>query len=224
MPFIYYVHLTPSFLNRQVAKVGYTGDVDKRMMELKRDYECDDIIVRHTKEVIDISDESGIHAELKNKGLLIDCDGRRELYEINDEVIIDVIDTWIIGSNAINKYIDDYEDNEFVTVDFLGVKVMKRKSDGYLNASHLCKSEGRCYSNWIATFSAKQLLREFSKTLNIPNNQLVYTLSKGFPNHTKGTYVYPSIMIHIAMWINPMYSVKVSDVMSKHIECLANIN
>lgn len=94
MNYVYYIYLTPSFLNRQVAKVGYTTDLDSRMKAIQIEYGCNDIIIKHQRQVNSIYDESGIHQLLSVTGLSIQYNNKKELYEINDNIIISIIDAW----------------------------------------------------------------------------------------------------------------------------------
>ncbi len=94
-----------------------------------------------------------------------------------------------------------------MTLSLEGFEVICRQSDGYVNATALCKAGGREYSTWKR--SKETFLAELSSVLQICRTELVRTSQGGIPSH-QGTWVHPQVAISIATWISPKFEVKVS--------------
>jgi hypothetical protein len=95
------------------------------------------------------------------------------------------------------------------------LKLIMRKSDGYVNATKLCKDAGKEYSNWKRLDGSENLLSAFERSLQICRDLLVESITTGI-NETRGTYVHPKIAIQIANWCSPEFAVKVSDIIFRY--------
>lgn len=111
-----------------------------------------------------------------------------------------------------------------------GVEVFTRESDGYINASQLCKAGQKKYNDWIRLDKTQEFLRELSYELKIDilNHNKEELGGAGFPapphtnvslieNNmgkidvvTQSTWVHPRVAIHIAQWISPKFAVNVT--------------
>ena len=89
-----------------------------------------------------------------------------------------------------------------------GVEVIYRPSDGYFNVSKLCKAGGKVLGNWKSTDSSMKILNVISASVGMPIDALMVQ-EKG-DNHNRDTWAHRLVAIHIAQWISPEFSVKVS--------------
>lgn len=101
--------------------------------------------------------------------------------------------------------IDRKADNEIIS---------QRVTDGYVNATAMCKAVGKRWSHYLQLSTTKPFLDELSLTLKIPVdgvavNGLIQTITGGIP-HLQGTWVHPQIAIHLAQWLSPRFAVLVS--------------
>ena len=87
--------------------------------------------------------------------------------------------------------------------------VEQRASDGYINATALCKAAGKLWSNYVQNQQTKDFLLELSSTLGIPRVTLVQS-KDGNPSTGGGTWVHPQVAIHLAQWASPKFAVQVS--------------
>lgn len=102
-----------------------------------------------------------------------------------------------------------------------GIQVYARLSDGYINASQLCKAGGKRFPDWYRTEHAKILINELKDVMrktsqqrtvqSIENKALIET-SQGNPHrgNLRGTWVHPDLAIQIAQWACPKFAIRVS--------------
>ncbi len=88
-----------------------------------------------------------------------------------------------------------------------GYAVICRQSDGYVNASALCKAGGKLLPHWSENKKSKDFISELSLAIGIPMARLVVFEKK---QHEQATWVHPRVAINIAQWISPKFDVAVS--------------
>lgn len=82
-----------------------------------------------------------------------------------------------------------------------------RESDGFINATQICKAGGKRFSNWYQLESTKELI----KTLEAELNTKVIDVKKGnSKTFIQGSYVHRRLAISLASWISPYFMTKVS--------------
>ena len=105
-----------------------------------------------------------------------------------------------------------------------------RKTDGYINATQLCKAGGKLFGHWHRLDSTKQIIFELAKkTFNhdyliIKSKQdsniqiwisyaesLLIDIKKGNNSeHLQGTWIHPDLAIQLAQWLSPLFALQVS--------------
>ena len=93
------------------------------------------------------------------------------------------------------------------------VKIIARKSDGYINASALCKAGKKLWKNYFQNAKTKAFIEALVLAAGIPAAKLIKlgTGSKNIKNSTRETWVHRKVAIHMAQWISPYFAVKVTD-------------
>jgi 3-dehydroquinate dehydratase len=97
-------------------------------------------------------------------------------------------------------------------------RVLIRLSDNYINATKLCSSGGKQFKNWIRLDGSQELcnkLLELGSVLS-QTKQIIEQVTAG-DYETRGTYVHPELVPHIASWIYPEFAIKVSRIVNEHI-------
>ena len=113
-------------------------------------------------------------------------------------------------SDLASLFVQRLRDNASLQIE--GISIICRASDGYINATQLCKAannKSKTWYEWQRTASNTEFLNELSRSQGIPCDVLVKSNITG-PNETRGTWVHPQIAINIAQWISPAFDVKVS--------------
>ena len=88
------------------------------------------------------------------------------------------------------------------------INVTCRKSDGYINATQLCKAGDRKFNTYYRRKKTKEFLKVFSIDTQICVDSLIkYNSSYG---EERSSWVHPHIAINIAQWISAEFDVKVS--------------
>ena len=130
------------------------------------------------------------------------------------------------------KSLTDFDkiDEEKDKITLGGVEVISRQSDGYINASQLCKAGNKYYKDWFRLEKTKEFLTELSQELKIdilidksekmgvgdishpPNtNVRLIEINMGKSDvDDQSTWVHPRVAIHIAQWISPKFAVNVT--------------
>lgn len=94
--------------------------------------------------------------------------------------------------------------------DYMGFSIRIRRSDGYLNASDMCKVTGTEYNKYSRLEGSKKYFNALSKKLNISADKLSNSIING-PFAERGTWIHPRVAIHIGIWLSEDFAVQVTD-------------
>jgi hypothetical protein len=86
--------------------------------------------------------------------------------------------------------------------------VDQRASDGYINATAMCKAAGRLFGHYRSNDGTEAFLKALEADIGIPISQLIQVLRGA--NVVQGTWVHPQVAIHLAQWLSPQFAVQVS--------------
>jgi len=108
---------------------------------------------------------------------------------------------------------------QLISRDFHGATIRQR-SDGYLDATAMCKATGKRLNNYIRNNTTKDFLIELSDFLSknpvaligvSEQNQQLIQIVKGGTPESQGTWVHPYVSINLAQWCSPMFAVLVTN-------------
>lgn len=88
------------------------------------------------------------------------------------------------------------------------IKVIARKSDGYINLTSLCKAGSKEFFKWNENAKTKAFLQVLSSSLRIRMDELLRYESGSI--YERATWGHPQVAINIAQWISPEFDVQVS--------------
>jgi len=134
---------------------------------------------------------------------------------------------------VIEDDIDVIDENKPIQIDKLEEKPMTlilnnniiecRKSDGYINATQLCKAGGKKFGHWYRIDSTKQLILELAKKINNKDNTLdesfiasniqiwiLNLVDAKVGGEHNSTWLHPDLAIQLAQWISPSFALQVS--------------
>lgn len=97
-------------------------------------------------------------------------------------------------------FVDRLADNDIIS---------QRVTDGYINATAMCRAANKSWSDYIRLTSTKAFIAELSSALQISQDGLAQSVVGGVP-HLQGTWVHPQVAIHLAQWLSPKFAVLVS--------------
>lgn len=86
--------------------------------------------------------------------------------------------------------------------------------NGYINATELCKKEGKKLSSWLKTKAAKGLMSSVSSILNIPLSKIIIQANSVFNKFAieKDEYIHPQLVIYLACWVSSRFIVSASEI------------
>lgn len=87
-----------------------------------------------------------------------------------------------------------------------GTSISRRTTDGYVNATAMCKANGKEWKHYFETDRAHKYLDALSGSVVIPTNQLFSSITTG-PNNGRGTWVHPQVAVDLARWISAPFAV-----------------
>jgi len=127
------------------------------------------------------------------------------IYKKDHETISDIAEKYIL-KNQINN-----QDMTFKLILENGeVMDIGIRSDGYINATQLCKAGGKAFADYQKTKQTQDYLQALSSVMNIPITELIDIKHGGID---QGTYVHRKIGYHMSQWISSYFSVQVSNVL-----------
>lgn len=81
-------------------------------------------------------------------------------------------------------------------------EIQVRESDGYLNATQLCKVGDKLFGDYIRNKSSEEYHDYISLEMGIPISNLI---EKTHGGKYSGTWVHKEIAYHIASWVSPIF-------------------
>lgn len=87
--------------------------------------------------------------------------------------------------------------------------IHQRATDGYINATAMCKAAGKRFGHYNQIDSTSAFLRALEADVGIPSSELVQVIRGGRPE-LQGTWVHPQVAINLAQWLSPKFAVQVS--------------
>ena len=87
--------------------------------------------------------------------------------------------------------------------------VEQRASDGYINATAMCKAAGKQFNEYTSKTTTAAFLQELAAETGISVSELVQVVKGGQP-HLQGSWVHPQVAIHLAQWVSAKFAVQVS--------------
>ena len=127
-----------------------------------------------------------------------------------------------INDTSETEYNDDdirniiYEDidDSYAYARLGELDVIMMKKNGYINATKLCHKNKKEFTNWYQNKASKELIKAAGSVPGYPTDLILKRLQE--PNDTRGTYVHPKIIIHVASWCSPNYALMVSDIVTEY--------
>jgi hypothetical protein len=89
------------------------------------------------------------------------------------------------------------------------VSIDQRATDGYINATAMCKAVGKEFKHYNENKATKEFFAELSSEVGIPTSELVQSVVGG-NSRLQGTWVHPQVAIHLGQWASPKFAVLVS--------------
>ena len=87
--------------------------------------------------------------------------------------------------------------------------VEQRASDGYINATAICKASGKLFGHYNENATTQAYLNELFMDIGIPIAQLIQVLKPGLDGK-QVTWVHPQVAINLGMWVSPKFAVQVT--------------
>lgn len=92
---------------------------------------------------------------------------------------------------------------------YRGSVIQQRATDGYINATAMCRAAEKQWSNYAQNDTAKGFLAALERSLGIPRDVIVQSILTG-ANDQRGTWVHPHVAINLAQWLSSEFAVQVS--------------
>ena len=102
------------------------------------------------------------------------------------------------------------------TKDGKSLKMITRPGDLYVNATEMCKSAGKNWSDYFRLSTTKEFIDEMT-SLGMTRKPLTESITTGI-NENRGSWVHSRIAIDLASWISPRFRVHVTDIIERYIK------
>ncbi|MEB3169125.1 MAG: KilA-N domain-containing protein [Synechococcaceae cyanobacterium] len=89
-----------------------------------------------------------------------------------------------------------------------GHAIQRRRTDGYVNATAMCKATGREWFTYARAARTGEYIAALERVLGSPQNcgDLIEVITTG-PNHLRGTWIHPRLAVDLARWCRPAFAV-----------------
>jgi len=87
-----------------------------------------------------------------------------------------------------------------------GTPIERRQADGFVNATAMCKANGREWSTYARSERTKEYIAALQAVPQFCRTELVQSIWGGQP-HLQGTWIHPRLAVDLARWISPAFAV-----------------
>ena len=87
-----------------------------------------------------------------------------------------------------------------------GTDIQRRSRDGYVNATDMCKANGREWFTYARSSRTQEYIEALKAAPQICGTEVVQSVTGGVP-HLQGTWVHPRLAVDLARWISPAFAV-----------------
>lgn len=87
--------------------------------------------------------------------------------------------------------------------------IHQRASDGYINATAMCKAVGKNLADYARLKTTEAFLAELSSDMGIPISAIIQIIKGGNPQD-QGTWVHPDVAINLGQWLSAKFAVAVA--------------
>jgi hypothetical protein len=123
------------------------------------------------------------------------------------------------NNELIKKLAFESIDGKYSKALYGDFKVTMDMTNGYINATKLCADGGKQMKHWLENKGNKELIKGFGELINssvgILAELLIMNMSGSY--ETRGTYVHPDLIPHIASWVSPAFAYKVSKIVNNFL-------
>ena len=96
-------------------------------------------------------------------------------------------------------------------LEFNGIIILSRDSDGYINATQMCKVGNKKFNDWSRLDSTQKLIASLEKLLISETYIPVIDIKKGGnEKNLQGSWIHPILATNLAQWISVEFSIKIS--------------
>jgi hypothetical protein len=85
-----------------------------------------------------------------------------------------------------------------------GTPISRRSTDGYVNATAMCKANNKQWNDYWRTDRATEYLEALSTETGIPVSKLCLSVRGG---SDQGTWVHPQVAVDLARWVSAAFAV-----------------
>ena len=110
-----------------------------------------------------------------------------------------------------------------INCQFEGLDLPLNATDGYINATALCRKyteatgKERFPHGWLRLKRSKETVKYVSEVTGIPEKDLVKTIQGGASLDEQGTFLHPDLAIPFASWLSVEFEYKVTKIVQQRI-------
>ena len=123
----------------------------------------------------------------------------------------------MITVENLNQIIYESIDENYGFGKYGDFQVIIRKKDGYINATKLCKDGGKELKHWKETQYNTILFQKYTTIIGVDKSTPIMETNISGHLHTRGTYVHPILIPHIASWVSAEFAIRVSYIVNNFI-------
>jgi enamine deaminase RidA (YjgF/YER057c/UK114 family) len=98
------------------------------------------------------------------------------------------------------------DNNKLVSRSWNGTPISRRTTDGFVNATAMCRANGKEWKHYFETDRCHKYLDALEGSVGITTDRLFTSITTG-PNDGRGTWVHPQVAVDLARWISAPFAV-----------------
>jgi hypothetical protein len=96
--------------------------------------------------------------------------------------------------------------SDLITRAWNGTPIARRTTDGFVNATAMCRANGKEWKHYFETDRCHKYLDALEGSVGITTDRLFTSITTG-PNDGRGTWVHPQVAVDLARWISAPFAV-----------------
>ena len=148
----------------------------------------------------------------------------KKILEVRYDNLFDKITTSALSKTSNNTDIEECQSNISgqticksdglfncpLTLDNGSIINIHMRTDGYINATMLCKAGNKRFNHWFDRKETVSLTHALETDTGIPASQLINIKKGNSGKFSQGSWIHPDLAVQLAQWISPMFAIKVS--------------
>lgn len=106
-------------------------------------------------------------------------------------------------------------DSQYAHAEYLGIRIVLIKSNGYINLTNILKQNNKTYDDWKKDQDQQQYLGYLAGKLGLPESRMLMSINTD-DRVTTGAYIHQQALTNLLMWCSHEFTFKIGQLVFEH--------